>query len=394
MGNVVGFVVLLALSTAAALLMDNIVGSMPLYLLVFLLFASLGYVLCVQRRFRCTSGDGRRVIPHGVPADVTAHMRNDGRLPLLHLRARVQTGKETARMDLSLAPREAKDLHFTVTLPHVGPYEIGVPRVRFYDPLGLFSLTRRLPAERVLAVPRIYDLSLPKRISAPLKETVVSAFFARTAEPESYTGVREYRPGDSLRHIHWKLTAHTARYMSRRYETRRREGVTVYIDRLRPEYADETCRLLYDCVTEAGLSLAAEALRRGLATEVVSAGPVGFARRAVRGEADLGVQAAELGGRVFGGHAAMADLLASERKSREGNPTLCVCAAYLSPALVQSLAALAESGWWPMLVCAVPDAARLTEEETRMLAYLARRGIPAGAVDTAARLGDLPGADR
>ena len=317
-----------------------------------------------------------------------------GRLPLLHLRASVQTGEETARMDFSLAPREVKDLHFTVTLPHVGPYEIGVPRVRFYDPLGLFSLIRRLPAERVVSVPRIYGLSLPEHVSAPLKETAVSAFFARTAEPESYTGVREYRAGDSLRHIHWKLTAHTARYMSRRYETRRREGVTVYIDRLCPAYDGETCRRLYDCVTEAGLSLAAEALRRGLATEVVSAGPDGFARRTVQGKTDLDAQAAELGKQVFGGQAAMADLLTNERKSREGNPTLCVCAARLTPALVQSLTALAESGRHIMLVCAVPEPARLAETETRMLEYLARRGIPALAVDTAARLGNPAGTAR
>ncbi len=48
----------------------------------------------------------------------------------------------------------------------------------------------------------------------------------------SYDGVREYAPGDLLRNIHWKLTAHTRKIMTCLYEEEE-DFVTVAVD-LRP----------------------------------------------------------------------------------------------------------------------------------------------------------------
>lgn len=385
MGNIIGYLVLLTLCTGAALLMDNILGSLPLYLLVFVLFFSLGYTFRMQRKFRFTLTGGGRTLPRGVSIGMTAAMHNDSGLPFCHLRAKVQTGARTSEMDFSLSPRETRRLSFAVRPPHVGPYVVGVPQVRFYDPLGLFSLVRRPDVEPVTVVPRIVDIVCPRNLAGPPSEMASAAQPVHAAGPDSYNGVREYQTGDSLRHIHWKLTAHTARYMSRRYETTRRDGVTVCIDRERPGLPETACRAVYDCVTEAGLSVAAAALRQHLLTEIVSSGPSGTVRMPLRSRADLEVAAVEMGSAVFGG-GSLAQLLEAERTGGEGNAALVVCAAGLGTELVGSLAALAAAGRRPVLVYAMPEPGRLTDDENRTLGYLAGQGVPWRAVASAEEL--------
>lgn len=385
MGNIIGYLILLGVFTGAALMMDNLIGSLPLYLLIFILLFSLVYTFVMQRQFRFVLSGGSKVLPRGVPVPVRAEMRNEGRLPLPHLRAAVATGEQTVSLDFSLSPRQTRELTFTVCPPHVGLYEIGVPQVRFFDPMGLFSLSRKMEPQVVAAAPRLLVLAPLRNSAGPASETAVSAAFARSMETDSYNGVREYQFGDSLRHIHWKLTSHTGRYMSRRYETRRREGVTVCIDRVRPALSEEDCRLMYDCVTETGVALAAAAVRRRLPAEILSAGSDGPARRALRRRADVQSAANELGAAVFGGSLPLARLLAGERDRAAGD-WLLVCAASLDSALVSTLTALAAGGRRLALIYATPAPADLSPEDSRIMRFLGSQRIPCEAAASAETL--------
>lgn len=366
-------------------MMDNVIGSMPMYLLVFVLFISLAYTFRMQRKFRMTLGGGGRVLSRRVPTEVRAEMQNESRLPAPHLRAVVQTGEQTLSLDFSLSPSQTKELTFTVCPPHVGPYEIGVPRVRFFDPMGLFSLTKKMDAQTVTAVPRILPLAPFHSPTGPANEMAASAAFIRSMEPDGYNGVREYQVGDSLRHIHWKLTSHTGRYMSRRYETCRREGVTVCVDRFRPALSEENCRLTYDCVTETGISLAAAAVRRGLPADILSSGGSGPVRRPLRERADIQAAAEELGTAVFGGSQPLSELLESERERIAGEWIL-VCAASLDVGLVRCLTALAAAGRRLALIFATPAPDSLSPEEDRILCFLVSQGIPWEAAASAETL--------
>lgn len=385
MGNIVGYLILLGLCTGAALMMDNVVGSMPLYLLIFVLFFSLAYTFRMQRKFRVALGGGGKVLPRGVPTQVKAEMHNESWLPAPHLRAVVRTGEQAVNLDFSLSPSQTRELTFTVCPPHVGPYEIGVPRVRFFDPMGLFSLTKKMDVQTVTAVPRILTLAPFRSPTGPANETAASAAFTRSLEPDSYNGVREYQVGDSLRHIHWKLTSHTGRYMSRRYETRRREGVTVCVDRFRPALSEENCRLTYDCVTETGISLAAAAVRRRLPADILSSGVSGPVRRSLRDGRDIRAAAEELGAAVFDGGQTLPELLESERERMAGEWVL-VCAASLDGGLVRCLTAFAAAGRRPALIFATPAPDSLSPEEDRILRFLAVQGIPWEAVASAETL--------
>ncbi len=99
------------------------------------------------------------------------------------------------------------------TLP-VGPlkrglYHLGPVRLRASDLFGLFEQETLLPASaRILVYPRILELPKPLLpFEHPLgKEPRRRSLFA---DPSRVRAVREYRPGDPLKMIHWPTTART-----------------------------------------------------------------------------------------------------------------------------------------------------------------------------------------
>jgi uncharacterized protein (DUF58 family) len=65
-----------------------------------------------------------------------------------------------------------------------------------------------------------------------------------------YTGVREYAFGDSMKRIHWKLSAHSSEYMTKITETCRKSDMTVVIDFAAPKLRRDMVPGIYDCLVE------------------------------------------------------------------------------------------------------------------------------------------------
>src|SRR5690606_16700627 len=96
--------------------------------------------------------------------------------------------------------------------------------------------------------------------------------------------VREYVPGDAMRHIHWKSTAKTGTLMVRQYEESQTARVAVLFDARRAEYAS-------DDEFELGVSIAAsisvQAVREGRDRFVASAYTPGRLRPRIDGLEEL-----------------------------------------------------------------------------------------------------------
>ncbi|MBX6341227.1 MAG: DUF58 domain-containing protein, partial [Thermomicrobiaceae bacterium] len=96
---------------------------------------------------------------------------------------------------------------FRIECPERGAFSVGPASLRAGDLFGFYS--RRLPLEgqaQVVVYPRVVpleDLGLPPR--HPFGETRVPQHLL--TDPSRTVGVREYRPEDSFRFIHWKATA-------------------------------------------------------------------------------------------------------------------------------------------------------------------------------------------
>ena len=108
----------------------------------------------------------------------------------------------------------------TLTAQKRGVFLLENLRLLMPDPLGLFQRCKPLnpPPSRLIVLPKRYALphiEMPGTSSFRIDGEETSNAIGNSGE---FIGLRQYRPGDSLRQIHWKSWAHTGQPMVKELE--------------------------------------------------------------------------------------------------------------------------------------------------------------------------------
>ncbi|CAB4888485.1 MAG: DUF58 domain-containing protein [Actinobacteria bacterium] len=159
----------------------------------------------------------------------------------------------------------------TARLPGGGAFEtvleVDAPR-RMVIPIGPVSIVRRDPFGLYRRSITLHGTA--KVVVHPTTATLppLSAGFVRDLEGEatrdltdsdlSFHALREYVAGDDRRHIHWKSSAKTGRFMIRQYEQTRRSRMLIVLDTRRGAYVDDA---EFELAVSAAASLGVRALR-------------------------------------------------------------------------------------------------------------------------------------
>lgn len=111
-----------------------------------------------------------------------------------------------------------------------GRFRLGPVTLRTGDPLGIFSMVRRMSASGFIVV-------YPLTVDLPFFEPSISdlsggeARHRRTYQmTTNAAGVRDYVPGDSLNRIHWPTTMRMRRLISKEFELDPTADVWLYVD--------------------------------------------------------------------------------------------------------------------------------------------------------------------
>ncbi|MBE6948776.1 MAG: DUF58 domain-containing protein [Ruminococcaceae bacterium] len=131
---------------------------------------------------------------------------------------------KTARERVFLNPKH------TVSVPcdHCGVYEYRVVKGYVYDFLGLFRFPVKLPGGCTAVVEPVG--------AEPARHPDFTGFRSKSFKPKAGGGfseiheIREYRPGDPLKNIHWKLSAKTDDLMIRDPQEPQTRPVQVTVD--------------------------------------------------------------------------------------------------------------------------------------------------------------------
>ncbi|HIQ70377.1 MAG TPA: DUF58 domain-containing protein [Candidatus Avoscillospira stercorigallinarum] len=133
--------------------------------------------------------------------------------PLCRFRLTITAVMTGERRSLRQSTQSQGSWYVPLDTAHAGAYLCQVEKARVYDYLGLFRLPVRAPApvETVIRpVPR-----------EPARLPNLRHFLVRQLKPKPGGGfseeheLRDYRPGDSMREIHWKLSVKTDRTIVR-----------------------------------------------------------------------------------------------------------------------------------------------------------------------------------
>jgi uncharacterized protein (DUF58 family) len=192
-----------------------IVLLMALFLSVALVAKAWSRLCLFGVTCRRTLSEGR-VFP-GEKVDLSLYLANRKPLPLPWIQVEDRLPAELTGGDArkwtpvrrSTALLWYRSVRWTYTMECArrGYYPFGPIEMRSGDIFGLYACSLALPTDDCLIVyPKIFPVS---RVPIPSVQPMGNSRSDRCMfqDPTRAVGVRDYRPGDGLRHIHWKASA-------------------------------------------------------------------------------------------------------------------------------------------------------------------------------------------
>ncbi|MED7954074.1 DUF58 domain-containing protein [Kitasatospora sp. NPDC058201] len=233
-------------------------------------------LLLSNTRYRVASG--RRLSPRRAVAgqEARVHLRVDNvsRVPtgLLLLEDKVPyvLGPRPRFVLDRVEPRGNREVSYRVRSDLRGRYPLGPLQLRLSDPFGMCELNRSFSASDVLTVvPQILPLPYV-RLSGEWAGQGDSHARALALAGDDDVILREYRPGDDLRRVHWKSTARYGELMVRREEQPRKARATVLLDTREVGHRGSGPASSFEWAVSCAASVTAHLLERGYQTRLLT----------------------------------------------------------------------------------------------------------------------------
>ena len=135
-----------------------------------------------------------------------------------------------SRLLTRLLPRENQTYVARTWLTRRGGFPVGPTLLTVADPLGLYRVQRRFPAEKTLVVlPMIFPIM--QFLSPPGFLPGGQVIRRKAAEITPHAaGVRPYVPGDPMRRIHWPTTARRGQLIVKEFDQDPQAEVWIFMD--------------------------------------------------------------------------------------------------------------------------------------------------------------------
>ncbi|MDD3173273.1 MAG: DUF58 domain-containing protein [Herbinix sp.] len=147
---------------------------------------------------------------------------------------------------------------------YAGNLEVTLEAIRFYDYLMLFSLEKKLKGELKIAVlPSYCELSDNEILSqnTQLMESDHYSPVKKGDDPTEVFEIREYREGDRLQRIHWKLSRKQNQLMIKEFSDPLNYSILLFVNF--SALTGNSILFLMDAILESALSISYTFLRKG-----------------------------------------------------------------------------------------------------------------------------------
>jgi uncharacterized protein (DUF58 family) len=220
-------------------------------------------------------------VPHnrvvvGETATGTVTASNARRRRALGVVVEVPVGRGLARIVIPPLPRAAREVReFQVPTARRGVVTVGPARTVTADPIGLVRRESIWSGTTELFVHPV-TVALPGVSGGYTRDLEGQTTRDLTPSDLAFHAVREYTPGDERRHIHWRSTAKTGRYMVRQFEETRRSSLVIVLSLDASGFASDR---EFELAVSATASLGVRAIRDTRDVGVVVSGPHDELRR-------------------------------------------------------------------------------------------------------------------
>jgi uncharacterized protein (DUF58 family) len=198
---------------------------------------------------------------YGEKVPVSLKVTNRSWLPIPYLRIHESLPVQLKtpnfqRAIVSLLPHESVTLDYELDCRRRGYYLLGPVMLQSGDLFGIYTEERHLSRKDYVSIyppmVALVDMGLPAHTPFGTMASKQSLM----EDPSRLLGVRPYTSGDSLRHIHWKMTASTGILQTKRFEPAISVEAQIYLDLNREGYTLPRVTTASELAIEAAASIA------------------------------------------------------------------------------------------------------------------------------------------
>jgi uncharacterized protein (DUF58 family) len=258
--------------------------------LLLLFYLSLAYpavslllTAAAVRRFRFGQSWDQAKPVKGGQASCTLTLANGSFLPLYRVQLRFAartplSAAEGTELRFFLAPRQEINQAVTVRFPFRGVYTLGVEAVDIRDFLHFFRFSRQAEPKTFTIYPSIHKIRTFVAGAAGGDGSPVHHHHRVLPDYTLFSHLREYKPGESLKHVAWKKFASRGIPLMREFESVLDNAVSIYLDLRRPASRNghpmtaAGALTLEDTSIELMVALAHDFLHRGIPLSIIAPG--------------------------------------------------------------------------------------------------------------------------
>lgn len=187
-------------------------------------------------------------------------------------------------MPVHLMPYAQDETEYRLRLGRRGVHTLREVRVTSTDVLGLYRLESRVPQEtQIVVYPRVVELPARLMPSETGGGDVPLTASRRQGEGPGFYGIREYRPGDPLRHVHWRTAARLGRLAVVEWEAEESVDALIALETQRGSEQEWIGGSNLDAAVGLAASLAATILAVGDSVRLLAPGTTEWKPTAERG---------------------------------------------------------------------------------------------------------------
>ncbi|WP_160686942.1 DUF58 domain-containing protein [Clostridium sp. C2-6-12] len=163
--------------------------------------------------------------------------------------------KQSDMKSIALQPFGKRDFNFEYIYKYKGCFKIGISEIEFQDFLGIFKLVRRNKRPLLINVyPRNLHIdSFALNINYSFGD--ISNFIGIQEDTSIIKEIDKYSYGDSLKKVHWKLTAKSNELMVKKYENYASVSAVYIIDLKNNGFSEEDNAIVEDKHIETAIAV-------------------------------------------------------------------------------------------------------------------------------------------
>jgi len=208
------------------------------------------------------------IVVKNSPAELLIEITNDTPMPFGNVECFLYSDELAIESEQHANVLVKAFKYATLTIPfkthYRGYFQFGLKSVTCTDMMGLFRIKKKMHQKTfITSMPRILDLqSFP--IVANLMSQAQSRYDMKDEDYSTISDVRQYQQADSIKRVHWKLTAKRNEWLVKVFQSNALNSVTMIMDNHRYEDRKKDMYQVEDHMVEMTLALSRLCIKRGM----------------------------------------------------------------------------------------------------------------------------------